>query len=216
MHGIQKKKTDICIHLGSHGASSLCNISFLNRCILPTAEDMNLFIMVTVTPSKGRRKCPNSNIIFCCLSKLLIKWDIWVPSDGLQAISFCLRFDQRDSKLSLKLEQSERKWLTSSALFLQKKTKFTISICKPGNTAVQSKVSHESYLHMKTTYKVWIMISNGPELIGANVLKKCLSHSHTWMVTTKMKPIICLFFKDFSFHDCFPVRICGESRFSEP
>ena len=34
---------------------------------------MNLFIMVTVTPSKGRGKPPNSNIIFCCLSKLLIK-----------------------------------------------------------------------------------------------------------------------------------------------
>ena len=37
------------IHLGSHGASSSSNISFLDRCILPTAEDMNLFIMVTVT-----------------------------------------------------------------------------------------------------------------------------------------------------------------------
>ena len=81
------------------------NISFLNRCVLPTAEDMNLFIMMTVSPSKGRGKPPNSNIIFCCLSKLLIKCDIWVPSDGLQAISFWLRFDQRDSKLSLKLER---------------------------------------------------------------------------------------------------------------
>ena len=69
----EEKKTDIFIHLGSHGASSSRNISFLNRCILPTAEDMNLFIMVTVTPSKGRGKPPNSNIIFCCLSKLLIK-----------------------------------------------------------------------------------------------------------------------------------------------
>ena len=70
IHGIQKKKIDICIHLGSHGASSSRNISFLNRCILPTAEDMNLFIKVTVTPSKGRGKPPNSNIIFCCLSNL--------------------------------------------------------------------------------------------------------------------------------------------------
>ena len=34
-----------------------------------------------------------------------------------------------------------------------KKTNFTIIICKPENTAVQSKVSHESYLHMETTYK---------------------------------------------------------------
>ena len=73
INGIPKKTTDICIHLGSHGASSSRNISFLNRCILPTAEDMNLFIMVTVTPSKGRGKPPNSNIISCCLSKLLIK-----------------------------------------------------------------------------------------------------------------------------------------------
>ena len=89
--------------------------------ILPTAEDMNLFIKVTVTLSKGRGKPPNSNIIFCCLSKLLTKWDIWVPSDGLQAISVWLRLDQRDSKLSLKLERSERKWLTSSTLFLQKR-----------------------------------------------------------------------------------------------
>ena len=97
-----------------------------------------------------------------------------------------------------------------------KKTKFTISICKLGNTAVQSNVSHESYLHMERTYKVRIMISNGPELIGGNVLKTSLSHSHTWMVTAKTKPIICLFFKDFSFNDCFPVRVFGESRFSEP
>ena len=67
------KKTDICIHLGSHGASSSRNISFLNWCILPTAEDMNLFIMVKLTPSKGRGKPSNSKIIFCCLSKLLIK-----------------------------------------------------------------------------------------------------------------------------------------------
>ena len=54
----------IYIHLGSHGASSSRNISFLNRYILPTVEDMNLFIMVTVTPSKGRGRPPDSNIIF--------------------------------------------------------------------------------------------------------------------------------------------------------
>ena len=69
-----------------------------------------------------------------------------------------------------------------------KKTKFTVSICKLGNTVVQSKVSHESYLHMETIYKVRITISNGPELIGGNVLKTCLSHSHAWMVTAKTKP----------------------------
>ena len=49
------------------------NIYFPDRCILPTAEDINLFIMVTVTRSKGREKPPNSNKTFCCLSKLLIK-----------------------------------------------------------------------------------------------------------------------------------------------
>ena len=32
----------------------------------------------------------------------------------------------------------------------------------------------------------------------------------------KTKPITCLFFKDFTFHDCFPVRVCGENRISEP
>ena len=53
-----------------------------------------------------------------------------------------------------------------------KKTKYTISICKPGNTAVQSKVSHESYLHMETTYKVQITISNGPELIGGEIFSR--------------------------------------------
>ena len=118
IHGV--KKIDICIHLGSHGASSSSNISFLSRCILPTAEDMNLFMMVTVMPSKGRGK-PNSNFTFCSLSKLLIKEDIWVPSDLSLAIIFCLRFDQRDSKLSLKVGQSERKYLTSSTLSLQKR-----------------------------------------------------------------------------------------------
>ena len=97
-----------------------------------------------------------------------------------------------------------------------KKAKLTISICTPGNTAVQSKVSHESYLHIETTYKVRITISNGPELTGENVLKTCLSHSHTWTVTGETKSVICLFFKDFSFHDCFPVQVCGENRFSEP
>ena len=60
-----------------------------------------------------------------------------------------------------------------------KKTKFTTSICKPGNTAVKSKVSHESYLHMETTYRVRITISNGPELIEGNVLKTRLSHTLT-------------------------------------
>ena len=72
IHWRSKRKTDICIHLGSYGASRSRNISFLNRCILPTAEDMNLFNMVTVIPSKGRGKPPNSNIIFCSLSKLPI------------------------------------------------------------------------------------------------------------------------------------------------
>ena len=60
-----------------------------------------------------------------------------------------------------------------------KKTKFSISICKPGNTAVQFKVSHKSYLHMEKTYKVRITISNGPELIGRNVLNTRLSHSRS-------------------------------------
>ena len=113
---------------------------FLNQCILPTAEDMNLFIIVTLTPSKGRGKPPNSNMIFCCLSKLVIKRDIWVPSDGLQAIIFWLRLDKRNSKLSLKLGQSKRKWLTSSTLFLQKKTKFTISICTSGTLPFNPKI----------------------------------------------------------------------------
>ena len=103
IHGVREKNPDICIHLGSYGASSSHNISLLSRCILPTAGDMKLFIiMVTVTPSKRRGKPSNSNIIFCCLSKLLIKWDIWVSSDGLQAIIFWHKLDQRDSKLSLK------------------------------------------------------------------------------------------------------------------
>ena len=38
-----------------------------------------------------------------------------------QAITFWLRFDQRDSRLSLKLGQSNRKWLTSSTLSLQRR-----------------------------------------------------------------------------------------------
>ena len=46
---------------------------------------------------KREMKTPQYNRIFCYLSKLLKKCDIWVPSDGLQAITFWLRFDQRDS-----------------------------------------------------------------------------------------------------------------------
>ena len=89
--------------------------------------------------------------------------------------------------------------LLEGAAVFAKTTKSTIIICMPGNTPVHSKVSHESYLHMETTYKVRIMISSRPELIGGNVLKTCLSHSHTWTVTTKTKTTICLFSKDFSF-----------------
>ena len=58
---------------------------------------------------------------FCSLSELPKKCDIRVPSDGLQAITFWLRFDQRDSRLSLKSGQSNRKWLTSSTLSLHKR-----------------------------------------------------------------------------------------------
>ena len=54
--------------------------------------------------------------------------------------------------------------------FFAKKTKFTISIGKPRNTTINSKLSHESHLHVKMPKKVWIRISNGPELIGGNVL----------------------------------------------
>ena len=116
-------KTKSCkyIQLGSHGASSSRNISFRNLCILPIAEERNLFTIVTVTWSKGRRRPPNSNRIFYSQSKLLNKCDICVPSNGLQAITFWLRFDQRDSRLSLKSGQSNRKWLTSSTLSLQRR-----------------------------------------------------------------------------------------------
>ena len=69
--------------------------------------------------------------------------------------------------------------------YLAKKAKFTISIGKPRNTALNSKISHEPYLHMKMPNKVQIQISNGPELIGTNVLYTCLSHSHTGMVSAK-------------------------------
>ena len=54
--------------------------------------------------------------------------------------------------------------------FFAKKTKFIISIGKLRNTAIKSKISHEPYLHMKMPNKVRIKISNGPELIGGNVL----------------------------------------------
>ena len=54
--------------------------------------------------------------------------------------------------------------------FFAKKTNFTISIGKPKNTAINSKISHEPYLHMNMPNKVRIKISNGPELIGGNVL----------------------------------------------
>ena len=37
-----------------HEAFSSCKISFLNQCILPTAEETNLLIMVTVTWSNRR------------------------------------------------------------------------------------------------------------------------------------------------------------------
>ena len=54
--------------------------------------------------------------------------------------------------------------------FFAKKTKFTVSIGKPRTTTINSKVSHEPYLHMKMPYKIQIKISNGPELIGGSVL----------------------------------------------
>ena len=37
--------------------------------------------------------------------------------------------------------------------FFAKKTKFTVSIGKPRNTAINSKISHEPYLHMEMPYK---------------------------------------------------------------
>ena len=70
---------------------------------------------------KREMKTPSSNRIFCSLSKLLKICDNWIPSDGLQAITFWFRFDQRDSRLSLKLGQFNRKWLTSSTLSLQRR-----------------------------------------------------------------------------------------------
>ena len=83
---------------------------------------------------------------------------------------FFVQVSPKRFKIIFRLGQSAKNGLKSSTLPLQKKAKFTISIGKPGNTAVKSKVSHESYLHIKTTYKVRKTISNGPELIRGNVL----------------------------------------------
>ena len=55
------------------------------------------------------------------MSKLLKKCNICIRSDGLLAITFWLRSDQRDSWLSQKLGQSNIKWLTSSMLSLQRR-----------------------------------------------------------------------------------------------
>ena len=74
-------------------------------------------------------------------------------------------------------------------------------------------------MHMKMPNKVWIKISNGPELIGGIVLQTCLSHSHTGMVNAKKRYQLSTF-ENFSFQDCFqdcfPVRVCGENGFTEP
>ena len=99
---------------------------------------------------------------------------------------FLSRFDERDSKLSLKLGQFTRKWLTSSTLSLQK-DKVHHSICKLGNRTRTDR----------------------------NVLETHLSYSHTGVVTAKTKLIIYLFFKNFSFHDCFQF-VYVRNRFTEP
>ena len=69
----QLQKSCRYIHLGSHGPPNSYILSFLNQSILPTAEDMNIFTMVSVVWSNSRGRLPRSNRTFCCLSKKLIK-----------------------------------------------------------------------------------------------------------------------------------------------
>ena len=78
-------------------------------------------------------------------------------------------------------------------IIFAKQTKFTTSIGEPGKTTIGCKVSHQSYLEMEKTYKVQITISTGPELVGGNVLQTLLSHSHTGVVTAKLKKYLTLF-----------------------
>ena len=70
-----------------------------------------------------------------------MKQDIWVPSDGLQAIMFGFG-------LTKELQNYLHNWAIHKKMadifntVFAKKTMFTISIVKPGNTVIKSKVSH--------------------------------------------------------------------------
>ena len=67
IHGVKKEKqVDVFIWAATRapGRGELTQHFFSQSVILPTTEDMNLFIMVTVTPSKKRGKPPNSKLNF--------------------------------------------------------------------------------------------------------------------------------------------------------
>ena len=66
-------------------------------CVFSNSRGNEPFYHIDCSLVKGEMKTPSSNRIFCSLSKLLKKCDICIPSDGLQAITFWFRFDQRDS-----------------------------------------------------------------------------------------------------------------------
>ena len=111
-------------------------------------------------------------------------------------------------KLSLKLGQSERKWLTCSSLFLQKRrSTFPISICKPEGTAVYSKVSHESFsahgddLEDPDNNQQWTRADRGK--CSQDMFEPLVYlHGHCTNKTNHL-PL----FKDFSVHNCFPVLV---------
>ena len=63
IHGVRKNPRKM-YSLGQPWAPQLTQHFFSQSVYFATAEDINLFIMVTVTPSKGRGEPPDSNITF--------------------------------------------------------------------------------------------------------------------------------------------------------
>ena len=120
---------------------STYKISFLSRCISPTAKDMSLLIKVTLTWSNGKWRPPN-NKTFYCLSEVWIKWDIQVSSEGLKFITLWITNDKR--KFNLNLWAVRKKIVDIFNIFCTNKLKCIISIRSPGNAVTRTKIPRKS------------------------------------------------------------------------
>ena len=96
-------------------------------------------------------------------------------------------------------------------IFSASEAERTIGFRQPGDTNVQTEVTHQYNLNMSAGNQVRINIGNSPEHAWRNIFKTSSSYIQIRMTQSIFIPRIFLIFLYFIFYDCFPRRVIRKS-----